>query len=110
LSRHFGWLLRRRRVRAKVRDFLTGGARGPSADERHRGRSSQWGEVEDDAGGRAAARQEGPEGYELTVHAALAAAERALAGGVATGFQTPAKAFGPDFVLSLPRVRRNDVP
>jgi short subunit dehydrogenase-like uncharacterized protein len=110
VSRYLGWLLRRPAVRAKVRDFLTGGTRGPSAEERQRGRTHQWGEVEDDAGRRAAARQEGPDGYELTVLAALAAAERVLAGGVATGYQTPATAFGPDFALSLPGVRRIDLP
>ena len=46
----------------------------------------------------------------MTVHAALAAAERVLAGGTATGYQTPAAAFGPDFILTLPGVKRTDLP
>src|SRR5205814_3233848 len=62
LSRYLGWLLRRPQVQAKLRDFLTGGARGPSDAERERGRSYLWGEAADDAGRTAAARQAGPEG------------------------------------------------
>ncbi|NLE38715.1 MAG: hypothetical protein GX621_11885, partial [Pirellulaceae bacterium] len=42
------------------------------------------------------------DGYTLTVETALACLERVLAGGVAPGFATPSKAFGPDFVLAMP--------
>jgi len=45
----------------------------------------------------------------LTAQAAVRAAERVLAGGVPTGFLTPSKAFGADFVLSLPDTRREDL-
>ncbi|HEY1381652.1 MAG TPA: saccharopine dehydrogenase NADP-binding domain-containing protein [Gemmataceae bacterium] len=110
LSRYVRPLLRRKRAQAAIVRRLTGGAAGPTAEERARGRSYLWGEVADAEGRTAAAREEGPEGYTLTVHAALAAAERVLAGGVPTGYQTPAAAFGPDFVLTLPGVRRIDLP
>jgi hypothetical protein len=49
-----------------------------------------------------------PEGYTLTALTALAAVERVLGGGVPVGFQTPGRAFGPDFVLSVPGVERRD--
>jgi short subunit dehydrogenase-like uncharacterized protein len=64
--------------------------------------------VWDGPGGRAPARQSGPEGYTFTALAALAAAARVLRGEAAPGFQTPAKAFGPDFVLEIPGVTRED--
>jgi short subunit dehydrogenase-like uncharacterized protein len=83
--------------------------RGPSEDERRRGRGFVWGEVEDDAGGKATSRLTMPDGYTFTVHAALAAVERALAGQCSAGFQTPARAFGPGFVLGLPGVVRTDL-
>ena len=42
------------------------------------------------------------EGYTLTAHTAVEAVRRVVAGGIATGFQTPSKAFGKEFVLSMP--------
>ena len=40
---------------------------------------------------------------------ALAAIARVLAGGVPPGFQTPSRAYGPDFVLEIPGVTREDL-
>jgi short subunit dehydrogenase-like uncharacterized protein len=98
---------------AGVRRFLAAhvhaGPRGPSAEERRRGRGFVWGEVEDDAGGRATSRLALPDGYTFTARAALAAVERALSGQALPGFQTPAKAFGPDFVLGVEGVTRTDL-
>jgi len=95
-----------------VRRFLTArvraGAPGPSEEERRRGRAFVWGEAEDDAGRRAVSRLATPEGYTLTAHAALAVVECVLAGGAPAGFQTPSKAYGPDFVLGLEGVTRTD--
>jgi short subunit dehydrogenase-like uncharacterized protein len=42
--------------------------------------------------------------YDFTVHAALAALKRALAGGLPPGFQTPGLALGPEFVLGIENV------
>lgn len=82
---------------------------GPSDAQRARGEARVWGEVEDDAGGRAAARVRTPEGYTLTARASVAAAERVLRGEAPAGFQTPSLAYGPDFVLELEGVVREDV-
>jgi short subunit dehydrogenase-like uncharacterized protein len=90
--------------KARVRS----GRAGPSAEERRRGRAWLWGEVENGAGDRATSRLETPEGYTLTVETALASLERVLRGEAAPGFQTPSKVFGPDFILSMPDVRRSD--
>ena len=45
----------------------------------------------------------------MTVHTAVAALERTLAGDATPGYQTPATAFGPDFVLSVDGVTREDL-
>ncbi len=98
---------------APVRRFLTArvraGAPGPTEEERRRGRTFAWGEVEDEGGRRAVSRIAMPEGYTFTARAALAAVERVLAGQAPAGFQTPASAYGPDFVLGVPGVTRHDL-
>jgi short subunit dehydrogenase-like uncharacterized protein len=108
-------LLRPLLASSVVQSFLkrrvrSGGA-GPDAEQRARGRTIVWGEVTDPAGGRAAARLHGPEGYTFTMRTALAAVEKVLAGSAPPGFQTPSKAYGPDFVLggSIERVTREDL-
>ena len=82
---------------------------GPSAEKLARGETRLWGQVRDDAGHVAVARMRGPQAYRWTALTALAAVERVAAGGVKTGFTTPAGAFGPDFVLG-PGVEREDLP
>jgi short subunit dehydrogenase-like uncharacterized protein len=98
---------------APVQSFLKkrvrAGPPGPSAERRARTRSFFWGEVVDGAGRRAVSRQESPDGYTLTVLAVLALVERVLGGQAPAGFQTPSRAFGPDFVLGLPDVKREDL-
>jgi short subunit dehydrogenase-like uncharacterized protein len=68
-----------------------------------------WGEARDPAGNVVVSRMQTPEGYELTRLTAVAIAERALAGDAPAGFQTPARAYGKDFVLGFPEVHREDV-
>jgi short subunit dehydrogenase-like uncharacterized protein len=66
-----------------------------------------WAEAPDGRG--AAARLRGPHPYVLTSRAALAVVERVLAGEAPAGFQTPSTAFGPDLVLAIEGVRREDL-
>jgi len=105
-------LLRPPLASAAVQAFLTqrvrAGAPGPTAEQRARGRTVVWGEATDKAGGRAVSRLYGPEGYTFTTLTALAAVERVLSGDAPPGFQTPAKAYGPDFVLGIEGVKRED--
>jgi saccharopine dehydrogenase (NAD+, L-lysine-forming) len=79
-------------------------ALGPSEEHRKTARMSIWGRVENAAGVAVDARLDVPEGYELTALAAVAAAERVLSGGVPPGATTPSRAFGADFVTTLPGV------
>ena len=108
-ERHFGGILGSSAVRRFLTARVCAGPPGPTEEERRRGRAFVWGEVEDGAGGRAVARLATPEGYTFTARAALAVVERVLAGQAPAGFQTPATAFGPDFVLGIPGVTRTDL-
>jgi short subunit dehydrogenase-like uncharacterized protein len=108
-SRYLGWLLASSWAQKRIKARIRSGPPGPTDEERARGASAVWGEAADDAGGRVVARLHGPEAYTMTVHAALAAVERVLRGEAPPGFQTPATAYGPDFVLELPGVKREDI-
>jgi short subunit dehydrogenase-like uncharacterized protein len=109
MSRHLGWLLGSETVQKFLKARVQAGPPGPSQRQREAGHSHLWGEVTDDAGRRAISRLHGPEGYRLTTLSALAGVERALSGNAPPGFQTPSKAYGPDFVLELPDVTREDI-
>ena len=108
LLRWFGWAVGSRAVQGWLKRRIQAGPPGPTDEERARGESLLWGEATDPAGGRAVSRLRGPEGYTLTVLAALAVVERVLGGEAPPGFQTPSLAYGSDFVLGLPGVSRTD--
>lgn len=108
LSRGFGWLLRSKALQGWLRRRIRAGRSGPTEAERRGNQCIFWGEAADEAGRTAVARQQTPDGYDLTVQASLTAAVRVLGGTVSPGFRTPAMAFGPDFVLELPNVSRVD--
>ena len=81
--------------------FLAGLVRdGPAEWSRERGSAYLWGEARDD-GERAVSRLRTPDPYVVTVDAGVTTAERVLAGDADDGYQTPAGAFGPEFVLEL---------
>jgi short subunit dehydrogenase-like uncharacterized protein len=108
-SRYLGGVLGSDAVRRFLTARVRAGAPGPSEEERRRGRAFVWGEAADDEGRSVTSRLATPEGYTLTARAALAVVERVLAGHAPAGFQTPATAYGPDFVLGIPGVTRTDV-
>ena len=110
LSRHVGWLTARPAVKSFLRRMVRAGEPGPTKEEREYGRSFVWGRAEDGSGHAVEARSSGPEGYMLTAHSALLAVRKVLHGGAKPGFQTPALAFGADFVLEIPGTERTDVP
>ncbi|WP_246282708.1 saccharopine dehydrogenase family protein [Natronomonas halophila] len=72
---------------------------GPSERQREEGACYVWGEATDGET-TVTSRVKTPETYALTVDSATTAAERVLADGP-VGFETPAAAFGPEFVLDL---------
>ena len=83
---------------------------GPTAEARARSIMHVWSEVEDDQGRKVASRLHGPEaGVVLTARAALAAVRKVLANKAPPVFQTPALAYGADFVLECEGVTREDL-
>ncbi|WP_135302408.1 saccharopine dehydrogenase family protein [Haloarcula amylovorans] len=82
---------------------------GPDAEERATEQSYVWGEARAADGDRVVSRLRGPHTYSLTVETALAVARHVLDGEAPTGFQTPAGAYGPDLVLEVDGVEREDV-
>lgn len=81
-------------------------AKGPSPEQRETLRMWIWGRAEDEGGRAVEGHLEVPEGYGLTVLAALESTKRVLSGDVMPGATTPSRAFGADFVTSLPGVGR----
>jgi short subunit dehydrogenase-like uncharacterized protein len=108
MSRYIGWLLASRPVQRFLKGRIQAGPPGPSDEERKAGVSRLWGEVTNSAGKAVVSRLQGPEGYTLTALTALAAVEKVIAGQAPAGFQTPSKAFGADFILEMPGVKRWD--
>jgi short subunit dehydrogenase-like uncharacterized protein len=109
LSRSFGWLLRSAPAQRFLKARIRSGPPGPSAERRASARAVLWGEASDGGCGRAAARMTTPEGYTLTVLTSVAIVERVLQGDAPAGFRTPSSAYGPDFVLGVPGVSREDL-
>jgi len=108
-ARAFGRLLASATVKRALAARVARGPAGPTAAERAQRASHLWAEASDTAGHVAVARLRTPESYELTSMTALDLAARALRGELPAGYQTPARAFGPDYVLQFPGVTRDDV-
>jgi short subunit dehydrogenase-like uncharacterized protein len=108
-TRYLGWLLAAAPVRRALIGLVRSRAPGPSASTRAREVSRLWGEATDRAGRRVVARMTTPQSYALTALTAVAAVRKVLDGMATPGFQTPSRAFGADFILEVPGVRREDV-
>ncbi|HEU0153929.1 MAG TPA: saccharopine dehydrogenase NADP-binding domain-containing protein [Arenimonas sp.] len=79
--------------------------RGPSDATRGKTGCVVWGEARDAAGHEVKRRLRTPNGYEITVTAALGIVARLLGGPApAGGYYTPSALMGADYVLSLPGV------
>ncbi|HKP74982.1 MAG TPA: saccharopine dehydrogenase NADP-binding domain-containing protein [Longimicrobiaceae bacterium] len=108
LTRGMGWLIGSAPVQRMLMRAVRRGPPGPTPEQRARGLSLLWGEVEDEQGGRAVSRLRAPEGYTLTAHTAVEAVRRVVAGEAPTGFQTPSQAYGADWILQFEGVVRTD--
>ena len=107
-SRFLGPVLRQGFVRRSLENRIRAATPGPSEAERARSTSFLWGEASDEFGNQATARLRGPDGYSFTAQAAVTIVERILAGDAPPGYQTPSTAYGADFVLQIPGVKRSD--
>ncbi len=105
----FTWLLARPAVKRVLQRRVRSGEPGPDAAERVSAYSVLLGEARDDDGGTAAARLRTPGGYSLTAMTAVDIAARVLDGEAEPGFRTPSAVFGPDYVLGIDGVQRDDL-
>jgi len=116
-GRLFGPVSYSRPVKNLLKALLNFLPPGPPLQKREHGLAVILGEVTDEQGGRALSKLEMPEAYTLTALTAVEIMKRILAAGASTsrtqgfrpGFQTPARAYGPDFILGFPRVTRSDL-
>ena len=80
---------------------INAGAAGPDANTRASSKSYVIGQVVNARGDAISARAILPNGYDVTVDAALQIAQRVLDGPAKVGFQTPATLCGADFLRHL---------
>jgi short subunit dehydrogenase-like uncharacterized protein len=107
IARYLGPILRMGVVGRAVQAWVDRQPAGPTPEQRAAGSTQVWGEVVDPAGTVVTGMVSTPEGYTLTALTAVDAAVRVLAGVGHTGFGTPAKVFGADFILGFPGVLRS---
>ena len=79
---------------------------GPSAEDRASGRAAVLAEVWDASGQHVSSLLTTPEPYHLTARTAVEVARLASEGSAVPGYQTPATAYGADFVLGFEGVVR----
>ncbi len=106
----YGWLLSSGPVQSFIKWRIRSGAPGPSAERRQAATARLWGEAIDASGRRVQSLLTTPEGYTLTALTAVASVQKVLAGAVLPGFQTPSRAFGPDFICEIPGTTLVDLP
>lgn len=104
--RLLGPLLRAGFVQNFLKRRVERSVKGPNDTRRAGSESIVWGEVRDAHGNERRLRLRVPNGYDLTVTAALGIVERLLPGAPAGGYYTPSQLMGPDYVLSLPGVEK----
>jgi short subunit dehydrogenase-like uncharacterized protein len=109
-SRAFGLLLRSSPWQALAQAAADVLPEGPTPSERAAARMTVVAEATGTGGRTARARLGTPDAYTFSAEAAAAVAARAAAGDVEPGFQTAARVYGPDFVLELSGVVREDLP
>ncbi len=102
-----GFLLRAAPLRHLAQRLVARTVAGPDAETRQTARSYVWAQARNNEGQAAQAWLDLPEIYRFTVLAALNAVQETLARPPA-GALTPAQAFTPDFVLTIPGAQRFD--
>ena len=94
-------LIGRGPVQALLQRIITRTMTGPTETERADDECLLWGEVTNAAGQQVTLQLRTPEGYNVTMDAAVTAVVALLEGDLPPGAYTPSLAFGPEFVLGL---------
>jgi saccharopine dehydrogenase (NAD+, L-lysine-forming) len=106
LSRYAQGLLGWRPLQVLLQRLVEAWVPNPSAETRRAGATVVWASVRDEEGSTATARLRGPEAYTFTARTAVLGADRVVNGRAPAGYQTPATAFGSDFVFGVEGVER----
>ncbi len=103
------WMVRQSLVQRYLKGQVDKQIEGPSKEERAEGRVRLLGIAEDGEGGRAVSLLTTPEAYTLTARVALDIAVRVADAEGLTGFYTPTRLLGPDYILDFDGVERTDL-
>jgi short subunit dehydrogenase-like uncharacterized protein len=98
-------LLRPAAVQSFLQKRIEGRVHGPGDEARERSYCELWGEVRSADGRTASATMTTPNGYDVTVSAALGIAAHLLETTVEGGYYTPSLLMGSAYAASLPGVR-----
>lgn len=96
-------------IRAFAQNWVSKRITGPDEAKRAQGYSTVWGRVTNAAGDTRMACLITLDGYTLTYLTSVDLAQRAQAGTLPSGFQTPAGALGADYVCWLENTRFVDI-
>ena len=107
--RVLGPLVYNRPAKSILKSLVNLFVKGPAEDGRRKVSAIFMGEVTDPNRGRAVSRLTTPEGYTCTALTTVEIIKRVLNGERKAGFQTPSLAYGSDFILQFPGVRRESV-
>ncbi|HSL45841.1 MAG TPA: saccharopine dehydrogenase NADP-binding domain-containing protein [Anaerolineales bacterium] len=107
--RVIGPLFYNRIVKSILKSGINMFLKGPDQERRKTASAIFVGEVTDPNRGRAISKLITPEGYTCTALTTVAIMKRILSGDLKTGFQTPSLAYGSDFILQFPGVRRENL-
>lgn len=112
LQKYFNWLLKTSFARNYVKKQINKRPAGPSDEQLTTAKSYVYGIVQDiNSGQEKAARLTVPNGYQLTKLTSLFILATLLKSknSIASGYHTPAGAFGADLILSIDNVKREDL-
>ncbi|MFN0202954.1 MAG: saccharopine dehydrogenase family protein [Bacteroidia bacterium] len=105
-QKYIAWLLRIKWVKNRFLRKTAENDKPMSWEKRQQAASYIWASVQNAAGKTCTALLTMPDGYLLTADTAVMSAKKVLNGEFAAGFQTPAKVYGADFILSAKGVKR----
>lgn len=106
LSRYVQGMLGWRPLQLLLQRLVEKWVPNPSPETRRTGETVVWASVRGEEGDTATARLRGPEAYTFTARTAVRGGGRVLDGTAPPGYQTPATAFGSDFVFDVDGVAR----
>lgn len=103
-ARYFSPLLSSPKVQTFLKNQVERFVNPPTAEQRAQASYYLWGRVQNVRGEFKEMQLKTPNGYTLTVDASLGSVEKVLKGGIAPGAWTPSRAFGAEFIFTLPGV------